>query len=231
MTRFFLFVCYTAMVLMITSPAVGSDSPGTETPAEIDLSALDFEHIAVMPFIVGQLESPDGPNETPLSLSLRQINSPRATLAEGAPSIMTRLVHTFLQVRFGEQLLPLAAATETYAAIVDNPELDTPRKLAVRFGTHLKADLVVVGTVWRFREKGVDKEMPGSQASVAFAVYLVDVASGRRLWRNGFDGTQKILSEDLLEGLKQARVDLRWVSATELARLGVKAAFRRFPLP
>ena len=89
---------------------------------------------------------------------------------------------------------------------------------------------MLVGTVWRFREKGTDIEIPDSPASVAFAVYLVDVVSGKRLWRDAFDGTQKTLSEDVLGGLRQIKMGLRWLSANELARYGVKNVFMKFPL-
>ena len=94
----------------------------------------------------------------------------------------------------------------------------------------MQADIVLVGTVWRFREKGTVIETPDSPASVAFAVYLVEVVSGKRLWRGAFDGTQKTLSEDVLGGLKQINMGLRWLSGNELARYGVKNVFLKFPL-
>jgi hypothetical protein len=58
----------------------------------------------------------------------------------------------------------------------------------------------MVGTIWRFREKGSVKEMPNSPSSIAFSVYLIEVANSKRLWRNSFDDTQKTLSEDVLGG-------------------------------
>jgi hypothetical protein len=71
-----------------------------------------------------------------------------------------------------------------------DPMLDTPRKQAVRLGETLDADIVVVGTIWRFRQKGALEDVPDSPASVGFALYLVDVKSGMRLWRGSFDGSQ-----------------------------------------
>lgn len=72
--------------------------------------------------------------------------------------------------------------------------------------------------------------MPDSPASVGFALYLVDVETGVRLWRGAFEGTQKALSDDLIGGLKQLGMVLRWLSAEELARYGVKSVLKKLPL-
>jgi hypothetical protein len=84
--------------------------------------------------------------------------------------------------------------------------------------------------VWRFREKGALTEMPDSPASVGFALYLVDVNTGVRLWRGSFDGTQKALTEDVLGGLKQLGMGVHWLSAEELARYGVKSVLKTLTL-
>ena len=84
--------------------------------------------------------------------------------------------------------------------------------------------------VWRFREKGALTEMPDSPASVGFALYLVDVDTGVRLWRGSFDGTQKALTEDVLGGLKQVGMGVHWLSAEELARYGVKSVLKTLTL-
>jgi hypothetical protein len=153
-----------------------------------------------------------------------------ANLAEGADRIMTRLVHDLMKNRYPDQMVSMEEAASVFADVAQDPTLDTPRKLAKKFGENLQADLVVVGSIWRFREKGTVKDIPENPASVAFSVYLMEVASGKRLWRNGFDGTQKTLSEDVLGGLKQGKIGFRWVSVNELARHGVKNVFRKFPL-
>ena len=57
-----------------------------------------------------------------------------------------------------------------YTAVSSDSALDTPRKLAVKLGEELKADLIVVGTVWRFREKGTEPGTAAGLASVAFSL-------------------------------------------------------------
>ena len=217
------------LILLSGSPINGSAKTNHTSSENADLSTPQFKRIAVMPFLVGKLESPEKLIEKPLSQPLKELYIEAANLAEGADRVMTRLVNDVMQIRFEDQMVSMEEASVVYADVIRDQTLDTPRKLAKKFGENLQADLVVVGAVWRFREKGAVEEMPDSPASVAFSVYLMEVAGGKRLWRNAFDGNQKTLSEDVLGGLKQIKMGLRWLSVNELARYGVKSAFRTFP--
>ncbi len=220
-----------AVLILLPGNSINGSTDTDHTSFENgDLSTLKFKRIAVMPFLVGKLESPEKPIEKPLSQPLAQLYVDTANLADGADRIMTRLVNDVLKNRYPDQMVSMEEAAAVYADVIRDPTLDTPRKLAKKFGENLQADLVVVGSIWRFREKGTAKEISDSPASVAFAVYLIEVASGKRLWRKAFEGTQKALSEDVLGGLKQGKIGLRWVSVNELARYGVKNVFRKFPL-
>jgi hypothetical protein len=221
---------WAALILLLGNPINGSAHSDRTAFENADLSTLQFKRIAVMPFLIGKLESPEQPVEKPLSQPLELLHIDADNLAEGADQIMTRLVNDALQLRFADQLVSMEDAAAGYAEAIRDQTLDTPRKLAKKFGENLHADLVVIGTIWRYREKGTVEENPDSPASVAFSVYLMEVASGKRLWRDAFDGTQKILSEDVLGGLKQINMGLRWLSVNELARYGVKNVFRKFPL-
>jgi nucleotide-binding universal stress UspA family protein len=230
MPKKILLLLWAVLILLLGNSINGSADSDRTALEKVDLSTLQFKRIASMPFLVGKLESPEEPIEKPLSQPLAQLYVDTANLAEGADQIMTRLVNDALQLRFADQMVSMEQAAAGYSEAIRDQTLDTPRKLAKKFGENLQADLVVVGAIWRFREKGTVKENPDSPASVAFSVYLMEVASGRRLWRDGFDGTQKTLSEDVLGGLKQIKMGFRWLSVNELARYGVKNVFRKFPL-
>jgi hypothetical protein len=230
MSKKILLLLWAILILLIGNPVNGSADSDRTAFENADLSTLQFKRIAVMPFLVGKLESPEQPVEKPLSQPLKQLNIGADNLVEGADQIMTRLVNDVLQIRFADQMVSMEEAAAVYTDVIRDQTLDTPRKLAKKFGENLQADLVVIGTIWRFREKGTVKEIADSPASVAFSVYLMEVSSGKRLWRDAFDGTQKTLSEDVLGGLKQIKMGLRWLSVNELARYGVKNVFRKFPL-
>ena len=229
MSKKILLLLWASLILFLGSPIDGGAKTDPVSSENADLSTLQFKRIAVMPFLAGKLESPEKPAEKPLSQSLKQLNIDTANLAEGAEHVMTRLVNDVLKFRFEDQMVSMEESAAVYADVIRDQTLDTPRKLAKKFGENLQADLVVVGAVWRFREKGTVEEMPDSPASVAFSVYLMEIAGGKRLWRNSFDGNQKTLSEDVLGGLKQIKMGLRWLSVNELARYGVKSVFRTFP--
>ena len=229
MSRKKLLLMLAILILFSGSPINISAKTDHTSSENIDLSTLEFKRIAIMPFLAGKLESPEKLIEKPLSQPLKQLNIDTANLAEGAEHVMTRLVNDVLKFRFEDKMVSMEESAAVYADVIRDQTLDTPRKLAKKFGENLQADLVLVGAVWRFREKGTVEEMPDSPASVAFSVYLMEVAGGKRLWRNSFDGNQKTLSEDVLGGLKQIKMGLRWLSVNELARYGVKSVFRTFP--
>jgi hypothetical protein len=197
--------------------------------AKVDLYG---SKMALMPFIAGQLESPDARSAKPLSKPLNQIVVDQG-LPEGTDAIMNRLVSQALKRRYPDSMIPFDTVTRVYGEIMDDPMLDTTRKQAVRLGEMLQTDIVVVGTIWRFRQRGAGEVEYGAEgmsdrpASVGFALYLVDVQSGARLWRGFFDGTQKALTEDVLGGIKQIGMGLRWLTAEELAQYGVKSLLNK----
>ncbi|MBU0989327.1 MAG: hypothetical protein KJ823_03990, partial [Proteobacteria bacterium] len=68
-----------------------------------------------------------------------------------------------------------------FERIPKNEAEDTPRDLAQKTGHALGANLIIVGTVWKFKERVGGAIGVESPASVAFAIGLIDVADGRML--------------------------------------------------
>lgn len=109
--------------------------------------------------------------------------------------------------------------------------LGAERRLLVDIGKSVKADAVMIGTIYRFRERvgaalGVD-----SPASVAFAIELIRVADGRIIWRRPFDETQQSLDENLLNIGKFFSRRGKWVTAEELATEGLEEMMKTLPKP
>jgi hypothetical protein len=71
---------------------------------------------------------------------------------------------------------------------------------------------------------------PERGASVAFDMYLIEVSSGRTVWKARFDETQRPLTEDIRAGKVLIKKGVKWLSADELARYGVEEVFKKFPL-
>lgn len=221
-------IAFSAAMLVLGLHSEGCNAQTLASPRS--LSNVTVEKIAMMPFLLGQFESPSAPIEKPLSKPFTQLLIDDLRLPAGADRMMNRIANEMLKLRFQDRLVPPVYVADAYQALLTDQTLDTPRKRAVRLGETLKVRHVMVGTVWRYREKGVLADVPDSTASVGFAFYLVDVNTGARLWRGSFDGTQKALTQDVLGGLKQLKMGLHWLSAEELARYGVKSVMRKLPL-
>jgi hypothetical protein len=125
----------------------------------------------------------------------------------------------------------LAAQTEfrfvpdlTVADIVETPAVRRANGLidrAVSVGKEVGADGVIVGQLYRYQRR-VGTEYGASQpASVWFELQLVAVSSGDVVWHGEFDHTQEPLSSNLLNWWMFWRAGPRWLSAGELAGLGV----------
>jgi len=185
------------------------------------------ERIGVMPFLKGK-PGPDA-GET-LNCPICELYFSKERISSDADQILTRYVQEALENRLGEKVIPLEQTMEVYGRISKDEARDTPRTLARRLGETLGANLVITGTVWRFRDRVPGAVEGDSGASVSFNVYLIDVATGRRLWKAKFDETQRPLSENILGAKRLLKRGAKWLSAKELAHYGVKEIFKKFPL-
>ena len=193
---------------------------------------ITVEKIALMPFLVGTMESPDAPIAKPdVERSTEDARIKSQDLPEGTDRIMNRLVNAELKRRYEERLVMPDLVDDVYKALLLDQTQNTARKRAISLGNALEANLVMVGSIWWFRERGSFRHLPDTPAAVGFGLYLVDVKSGVRLWRGRFEGTQEALTADVLGGVERLdMMGLKWLSATELARYGVTSVLRTLPL-
>lgn len=221
-------VAFAAAGLIFGLHPTRCDAQSQESQAP--LPDLAVAQIALMPFLMGQLESPNAPMVKPLNKSFAQLEIDSQEILADADRVMTRIVNAEFKLRVEERLVAPDRVAEAYRTLVTDPALDTPCKRAVNLGEALDAQVVMVGTVLKYRERGALVDMPDSAASVGFALYLIDTQTGVRFWRGAFDGTQKALTQDVLGGLKHLEMGLRWLSAEELTRYGVKLVLRKLKL-
>jgi len=166
--------------------------------------------------------------EAVLSCSLDQFCPEQVDVAPEGTKVVTDLSWKAIRRQYSEWIVPQEESWEVFSLMQAFGSDDTPRALAMRFGQDIGASHVVLGSVWRFREKIMEKEQP---ASVAFSIYLLDVTTGRRIWRARYNKSQQPLSENLLkigDFLKQGG---RLLTAEELAEAGVKQMMKNFPTP
>ena len=224
----FINVAFYGLIIGICLAGCSSQTQSTQGR----LVDITVKEIALMPFLVGQMASPD----TPITINTSSKRDTETAsiksrdLPDGADLIMNRIVNAELKIRFEERLIPPDLVSAVYQSLITDPALNTPRKRAIRLGEALEANLVMVGTIWWFRERGALMHLPDNPASVGFELTLINVKIGVRVWRGRFEGTQEALTSDLLGGVDRLDMGLRWLSAKELARYGVRSVLSKLPL-
>jgi hypothetical protein len=194
--------------------------------AEQDPVWAPVERIGLMPFIKGRYGA-----EIDESLSCTVcllLNDPK-DLAPDSDFILTQYTQKALQKRLGEKVITLEQSEETYERIPRDDSEDSPRSLAKKLGEALNADLMIVGNVWKFRDRVGGSRAISEPASVAFAIYIIEVTSGKLLWKEVFSETQRPLSENTLNARAFFERGSKWLSANELASHGVTEIFQKFP--
>ncbi len=106
---------------------------------------------------------------------------------------------------------------------------EKPEVLSQRLAFRLQVESVLMGWVFRYRERiggtwGVQKP-----ASVAFVALLFNGQDGRLLWRGRFDETQQPLFEDVRHFSAFVRRGGRWLTAEQLATDGISQVLLTFP--
>ena len=214
MAVFLLAGCFTAEPRHKPSPAI--QLPGAT--------------LCVMPFIKGRHALQTGaPLDLTLTCPVSDLCVTQEDFPEGAARVLTRLAWQAAADRWGEAVTPMHTATDAWAAMDKDPGVDTLLLLARRMGAALNVDYVMAGTVWRFREREGYAASASRPASVAFALYLVDVKQGAGVWAGGFDRTQQPLSENLLNVVGFFRQGAKWLTADELAAVGMETVFDTLP--
>lgn len=114
----------------------------------------------------------------------------------------------------------------------DHRELEMrPKKYLIELGKELKRDYLLVGYIFRFEERrgsSVGVERP---ASVGFGLHLFRIKDGSEVWKGRMDETQRPLSENILKIGSFLRRGARWLTAEELAAVGLEEVLRSFPGP
>ncbi len=96
-------------------------------------------------------------------------------------------------------------------------------------GRELGADGVLVGYLFRYRERMGYWYSVKKPASVAFDVHLIRVSDGRMVWRATFDRTQSSLMENVSQLSSFLHWGAKWLTAQELSEEGVGEILDAYP--
>lgn len=184
-------------------PIIGR-TPDLQVQAVKSIKSIRVQRVAVMPL----LEAPG--------------NGER-TVIEGAGETVTAELVGQMALAGGWQLIPETDVTD---ALQKLPPV-TPgnqQTTAVALGKKLSADVVLIGSVDKFKERVGIAYAAQSPASVEFTLHLVDVQSGQVVWTAKFAKSQKALTENVFNLMSFIRSEGRWVKAHEIAQEGIQEA-------
>ena len=113
----------------------------------------------------------------------------------------------------------------------DENGIVTMSDLLALSGNATSVDAVLLGYLFRFKERVGTRYSVESPASVFFSLFLVRVADERVVWRGTFEETQQSLSENLLKIGAFIKRKARWVTAGEMAAEALENLMSTFPKP
>ncbi len=202
----------------------------THPVSDIKSPKITIQSLAVLPFFRGKdIEQIDDVKNNTLSCPLVELCVDENNFTAGAVKKITRYTTEILEKRFQERLIPFAEVNSGFEKLAKDPLKDTPRSLAQRLGRDLQAEYVLVGAVWKYKDRSSGAMVSDTPATVAFALYLVNVETGKKIWKQAFDKSQKALSDNVLDAKDFFKQGAKWLTAEELARFGLKKILADFP--
>jgi hypothetical protein len=187
-----------------------------------------FKRIAVVPF---QRISPEEADIKTMrcpvcGLILRTEKSP-----QGAEKVVENIFFERLTEMRMFTLIPPDRVGGIYESVTAGLFKADILEVLKKVGDELEADGIILGYVYRYRERKGYEYSVEKPASVAFEIHLIRVSDGAVIWKGIFDKTQTSLMEDMLQISSFLKERGRWVTAEELAAEGMDEVLRGFPRP
>jgi hypothetical protein len=132
-------------------------------------------------------------------------------------SLFNRIVQ---EKRF--ELISPGQARGVYSSLKLSDVVGKEIHIIQKIGQAFSAEAVLIGYVYRFREREGTEYAVNRAASVAFDLYLVHPQDGIVFWKGKFDKTQQHLSQNILDAGTFMKGQGRWMTAEKLAEIGLE---------
>lgn len=153
----------------------------------------------------------------------------RGEILPGAQNTLTRHLYQKMELKGAFKIIPLEKVEDSLSQRERRIFEERPRPSAMEMGRELGGDFISIGFIFRFEERigsSVGVERP---ASVGFDIHLIRLKDGKEVWRGRMDETQRPLSENLFKIGSFFRRKAHWLTAEELASVGMDEALKKFP--
>ncbi len=155
--------------------------------------------------------------------------NPGGGVVKGAEKIVEGIFTDKLKDLKNTEIISAERAADAYKRISKESVKQPVLQIVQKIGNELNADVLAVGYVYRYKERVGYDYSAEHPATVTFEIHLISVKDGSTLWRGVFDKTQKSLMEDVYQVFSFVKGGAKWLTARELAKLGVDEVFSTFP--
>lgn len=148
---------------------------------------------------------------------------------ESVADMMTSRLFDRLVERDIYDLISPNQAKGVYSSLVSSDRVLSDIEIAKKIGQAFEADAVLLGHLYRWREREGANYAVRRAASVAFDLYLVRASDGAILMRGKFDKTQRSLSENVFDLETFMRSGGKWMTVEKLAEFGLSDILAQLP--
>jgi hypothetical protein len=185
----------------------------------VEGSAPVIKKIALIGFKAAAYKG-DESADAPVSIS-HDRNPTDPVLIEKSLYLTSRLFEAMAEHK-GYELLNLEITGAKFSEIAASGEAISNLEIAGRTARDLQADAAIIGFLYRWKEREGSDYAVNSPASVFYALCLVSPDNGSILWKGQFNKTQRSLSENLLDIRTFFKGKGKWMTADDLAGMGLK---------
>jgi hypothetical protein len=202
-----------------------------ETGVKLDFAGKDetaFRRMAVVPF---QRVMPEDASiktvSCPISGKIFMTCKPSGGVE--AEKVVEKIFLRKLEDRRRLIIIPTDRTGSVYKRISADSFKVNQLEILQKVGTELEADGVIIGYIYRYRERKGYPYSVEKPASVAFCIHLIRVSDGAMVWKGIFDRTQGSLMENILQVSSFLNQGGKWLTAEELSEVGVNKILETFP--
>ena len=158
-----------------------------------------------------------------------------AFMAEPVPqnvaNRMTDILYNRVAAEKGYGLVSPDQAKLVLSSIIrpDKNVAINPIEILQEVGNTFKADAVLTGYIYRWRDREGTDYAVNRPASVAFDLHLISPAEGTTLWKAKFDETQRSLLENVFDVSTFFESKGKWLTVEKLAMLGLQKMLAEMP--
>jgi len=182
-------------------------------------------NLVILPFLVERVQDPEKGVVCPVCKGIRRSGD----ILPGAQNTLTQFLYTKMEAGGTFQIIPHKKVEEILLPSERKPMGERPVSASIQMGKKLNADFVFIGNLFLFEERMGSSLGVERPATVSFDLHLFRLRDEKMVWMGKFDETQRPLSENLLKIGSFIRRKGSWLTAAELASVGMDEILGKLP--